>query len=109
MKELIAKAKANGGAATCDPRAFYPVGHKCGGSTRPVVWPGLIDPNKAVIKDTQRIAPDKVVSTIETTNDNVTAVTDNGGRVESVEVAPKGLTPLQMGMLAVGAFLLFGG
>lgn len=53
--------------------------------------------------------PVRVKKIVEVTDSNGTvkiAVDENGTVVDAEK---KGLTPLQMGMIAVGAFLLFGG
>jgi len=36
MKEMILRAKREGGTTTCDPRAMYPMGHRCAATTQPI-------------------------------------------------------------------------
>lgn len=121
MKEMIARAKAaQTGTATCDPRAMYPAGHVCAGTTQPIKSTPLIyDPSKIIRRIPGKLQPPDaeltkssplpnggVIATIETPTDTVTAVTDANGAVKKVAVQQKWLVPAA---LAAAAFLLFGG
>lgn len=120
MREMIARAKAQGGSAGCDPRAMYPVGHACAGTTSPVtrpptyikLAPPIIDaggrpvPPDAKITKSIPLQNGQAVVDIETKNgDSVTAVTDKNGDVQSVEVKNKWLIPAAI----AAAFFLLGG
>jgi hypothetical protein len=132
MREMILEAKARGGKAQCDPRAFYPAGHRCAATTRPVSPPvttGTPQKSKPLIFDPRRLpiklgppvnaTPDAAitqsvptadggaVTQIETADgDTVVTRTDANGGVRQVEVKNKWLMPAA---LAAAAFILFGG
>lgn len=116
MKEMIARAKEQGGTAGCDPRAMYPVGHACAGTTSPVtpyikLSPPIdtggrpVPPDAKIVKSIP-LQNGQAVIDIETKNgDSVTAVTDKNGDVQSVEVKNKWLIPAAI----AAAFFLLGG
>lgn len=122
MKAMILRAKEQGGSAGCDPRAMYPMGHKCAATTSPVTgkiqppWitrtPILIDrggvpiPPDAKITKSVPLTNGQAVTDIETKDgDSVTAVTDPAGNVQSVEVKNKWLVPAAL----AAAFFILGG
>ena len=115
IKQLIMRAKANGGETTCDPRAFYPAGHKCAGTTSPVKAPvipyiKLAPPIRAVpdaeITKSVPLTNGGAVTEIETKDgDAVEVVTDANGGVKKVEVKNKWLIPAAI----AAAFFLLGG
>lgn len=123
MKKLIYRAKQNGGAVTCDPRAFYPVGHKCAGTTQPVtgkisppwikggILKGPIDsggrpiPKDVTIVKSVPLQNGGAVTEFDTGGgETVTAVTDANGGVKKVEVKNKYLIPAAI----AAAFFLLG-
>lgn len=121
MREMIIRAKTQGGTATCDPRAMYPVGHVCAGSTQPIKAPfpnyiklrppidagGVPVPPDAKITNSVPTSSGGAVTEIETPTETVVAKTDANGNVEKVAVKEKNvLIPLA---LAAAAFILLGG
>ncbi len=79
-------------------------------ATGPQVITGVYKPRREDwLRWQERGIPTPIKKIVEVTDSNGTvkiAVDENGTVVDAEK---KGLTPLQMGMLAVGAFLLFGG
>jgi len=82
--------------------------------TKPATGPQVItDVYKLTREQMQRLKERGVVGPVK----KIVEVTDSNGTVKVaidpdggiVDAEKKGLTPLQMGMIAVGAFLLFGG
>lgn len=105
MKALIAKAKANGGTTTCDPRAMYAVGHKCAGTTQPVIIDRGGVPIPIKISRPVQTSPVERRQTIETPTEIIEATTDNNGAVKKVEVQNKWLVPAAL----AAAFFILGG
>lgn len=130
MKQMILEAKKRGGKTACDPRAMYPVGHKCAPTTQPVTRipqkskPLIYDPERFRGRPITSPVPDTAVITrvtgtpdggavIEANGDNgdtVTADVDRNGAVREVAVRPKLFeNPLVPIALGAAALLLLGG
>lgn len=114
MKELIARAKANAdGTATCDPRAMYPLGHRCAPqkSTGLTIDPKYVKlqpaPDATIIRRSPPMINGDKVTEIKTATDTVSATTDANGAVKKVEV--KEMKWLMPAALAAAAFILLGG
>jgi len=95
---------------TAEQKKFRLLGWPTKPANGPQVITDVYRPTPADIKRMKErgvVGPVKKI--VETTDSNGTvkvAVDPDGGIVDAEK---KGLTPLQMGMIAVGAFLLFGG
>lgn len=117
MKALILRAKEQGGTTTCDPRAMYPVGHKCAATTQPIKSTGLQyiklaqgDPvaDQAQIVRRTTLPTRETVTEIKTANgETVKATTAPNGGVAKVEV--KEMKWLMPAAIAAAAFVLLGG
>lgn len=114
MKEMIAKAKLQGGTLTCDPRAMYPAGHKCAATTQPVnfvkpyikLQPTTQRPPDAIITKSVPLQNGGAVTTFDSGGESVTAVTDANGDVKKVEVKDN---KMLYAAAAIAAFFLLGG
>ncbi len=107
MRALIAKAKASGGTATCDPRAMYPVGHKCSASTQPIDKGGKQIPTYIKLSRPVQVSPVERIQTITTPTETVVATTTNNGAVKKIEVKP--VNKLLIPAAIAAAFFLLGG
>jgi len=106
MRQMILKAKQGNGSVTCDPRAYYPVGHKCAATTNPVAGGVPVKKPDARITRTLPLTTGGAVVTVETKDgETVEATTDANGAVKKVEVKNKFLIPAAI----AAAFFFLGG